>query len=275
MTVDEALELVEIVLNYQRLNKVQELVFRQSWEGRSYKQISGSSEYEYDYIKDAGAKLWKLLSEAFGEKVKKDNLQSVLKRYRKRNQVNLHRTQVIGVNFSGASLNESSLSGANLTVTKLLGSIYEGDFCQGNLYKTVIPDVQTELREENISSEKGHNQGVQSNSEEQIYHWNDLRFHSDAQIKIAEALDRAGVLFFPNSKARITTTEGRENQEPDFLIFHNGKWGILEVDGEVDEERDRILESHGIPIIQHYDATQCSDQPDLVVQEFLEMLSQI
>jgi hypothetical protein len=89
MTVDEAQELVEIVLDYQHLNKVQELVFRQSWERRSYKEIARSSEYEYDSIRVAGAELWKLLSIAFDEKVKKGNLQSVLKRYLRRNKVNV------------------------------------------------------------------------------------------------------------------------------------------------------------------------------------------
>jgi len=270
MTVDEALELVEIVLNYQRLNKVQELVFRQSWEGRSYKQIAGSSEYEYDYIKDAGARLWKLLSEAFGEKVKKDNLPSVLKRYLRRTQVNSG-NHIIEVNLSGANLSGATLSVADLSGARLCANsnLSDSDSCQGDLTGTIICDDNFD------STEDGHNSGVQSNSEETIYHWNGLRFRSDAQIKIAQALDRAGVLFFPNSKARITTTEGRENQEADFLIFQNGKWGILEVDGEVDEERDRILQSHGIPIIQHYDSTSCSEQPDLVVQEFLDMLNQV
>jgi Pentapeptide repeats (8 copies) len=270
MTVDEALELVEIVLDYQHLNKVQELVFRQSWEGRSYKEIARNSEYEYDSIRVAGAELWKLLSKAFEQKVKKGNLQSVLKRYLQRNKVNVQKNITIELNLSGANL-----SGANLTGTRLVANLIETDFCQADKQKVVMLDDNTELDEEILDGEEGHNQGIENNSEEQIYHWNDLRFCSDAQVKIAEALDRAGVLFFPNSKARLTTTEGRENQEPDFLIFHNGKCGILEVDGEVDEERDRILESHGIPIIQHYDSTQCSEQPDLVVQEFLEMLSQI
>ena len=73
MTVDEAITIAETALNYDRLNKVQELVFRQSWEGQSYMEIA-STGYDYDYIKDAGAKLWKLLSKALEEKVKKDNL---------------------------------------------------------------------------------------------------------------------------------------------------------------------------------------------------------
>jgi hypothetical protein len=84
MTVDEALALVETALDYKRLNKVQELVFRQSWEGWSYIEIAKSNKYEPDYIKDVGAKLWKLLSKALEEKVKKDNLKSVLKKYSQR-----------------------------------------------------------------------------------------------------------------------------------------------------------------------------------------------
>ena len=48
MTADEALELIETALNYKRLNTVQELLFRQSWEGRSYKEIAVSSKYKYE-----------------------------------------------------------------------------------------------------------------------------------------------------------------------------------------------------------------------------------
>ncbi len=86
MTVEEALEIVEKVLNYQRLNKVQQLVFRQSWEGHSYMEIAKNTGYELGYIKDTGSKLWQLLSLAFEEKVTKNNLQTILKRYSRQNQ---------------------------------------------------------------------------------------------------------------------------------------------------------------------------------------------
>lgn len=104
-----------------------------------------------------------------------------------------------------------------------------------------------------------------------------MNFHYEEQIKIAEALDRANILFFPNSKARLTTTEGRQNQELNFLIFHQGKWGILELshpDKPKAEDRDRLFETHGIRIIQYFDFNRCSQQPDRVVQEFLDILSQ-
>lgn len=271
MTADEALELVENVLDYERLNKVQELVFRESWEGRSYKEIAGSCEYEYDYIKDAGAKLWKLLSKALGEKVKKDNLQSVLKRYLRRHEMSLHRNQMIEVNLSGANLSGASLNVTNLSVARpLLANLSEATSSQVDLHEAIMPDDNNELAEE------GHNQGIQSNSEDKIHYWNGLRFRSNEEVKIAEALERANVLFFPNSKVRLTTTEGRQNQEPDFLIFHQGKWGILEVwhqDTAAYEERSRLFKSHGICIVEHYDANRCSEQPDRVVQEFLEILS--
>ncbi|MEG4235845.1 pentapeptide repeat-containing protein [Microcoleus sp. Pol11C3] len=123
MTVDEALTIAETALNYDRLNKIQEIVFRQSWEGQSYKEIAASTEYEYDHIKDAGAKLWKLLSTALEEKVKKDNLKSVLKRYLRRSQVNLQRNLTIEVNLSGANL-----SGANLSGARLFANLNEADY---------------------------------------------------------------------------------------------------------------------------------------------------
>lgn len=101
--------------------------------------------------------------------------------------------------------------------------------------------------------------------------------------------DRTNILFIPNFKIRLTSTEGRENKQVDFLIFYQGKSGILEIDrppSQQDEAnfrecdiatrryRDRIFQTHGISIIQYYDPTRCSAEPDRVVQEFLETLSQ-
>jgi len=268
MTVDEALAIVETVLDDdEQLNDVQELIFRQCWEGRpSYDEIANISKYDDEYIKSAGAKLWKLLSEAFDEKVKKNNLKSVLKRYLRRHQITLHRTQVVGVNLSGANLSGAKLSFANLS--KSDSSL--------DLHGTVIADYNT-VSDEIINDEEEHNQGILSKSEEHFYQWNDLRFRCEEEVKIAEALDRTSALFFPNSKARLTTPSGRQNQEPDFLIFHQGKWGILEIlhpDTEKDETRDRLFASHGIRIIHYCDANRCTEEADRIVQEFLDILSQ-
>ena len=79
MTLDEALTVLDTPLP-QGLNNVQELVFSQCWEGKTYSEISETTSYDPGYIKDVGSKLWKLLSETFEERTTKSNLQAVLRR---------------------------------------------------------------------------------------------------------------------------------------------------------------------------------------------------
>lgn len=275
MTVDEALAIVETVLDYDRLNKVQELVFRQSWEGRSYIEIAKNADYEPDYIKDAGAKLWKLLSKAFGEKVKKDNVKSVLKRYLGRHQIILSRTQVIQVNLKGASI-----TGRNISEGSLLGHLNKARFCHSDS-PTIIRDDEHIDSNEEIKDSEVINEQITQFQREDIILWKGLRFRSAAQVKIAEALDRTGILFIPNSQMRLTTPDGRQNQEANFLIFNQGKLGILEIDSETspqdnssDEIRTISFKASGIHLVKGYDANKCSEEPDLVVQEFLDILSQ-
>jgi len=52
-------------------------------------------------------------------------------------------------------------------------------------------------------------------------------------VKIAEILDRTSTLFIPNSQLRLATPAGRQNQQADFLIFHQNKLGILKIDSEL------------------------------------------
>ena len=267
MTAEEALAIVETALDYQHLNKVQELVFRHAWEGRSYTEMAKITGYEADYIKDAGAKLWKLLSKALGEKVKKDTLQSALRRYARRINVNFHTTQVIGVNLSGGSLSVASLSGARLLFAKLR----ESDFVQADGHQPIISDDELESKGEII----------QSNPENRIYSWNGYKLPSEEHAKIAEALERIGILFIPNPKLRLTTSEGRDSQEFDFMILHQGKWGILQINGDEllsepvsNEDSHGLLQYHGIRLVYNCDVTRCGGEPDRVVQEFLETLSQ-
>jgi very-short-patch-repair endonuclease len=112
--------------------------------------------------------------------------------------------------------------------------------------------------------------------------WKNLRFESVSEVKIAEALERAKVLFFPNSVARLGNQD-RLNRMPDFLICRGGKWGILEVDGEPfhpatraaeDHRRDRLFKAHGVAVVEHFDAGECFSEPDAVVERFLTILEQ-
>ena len=118
-------------------------------------------------------------------------------------------------------------------------------------------------------------------SESSAVQYANLRFRSYSEVCIAKALDRAGVMYFANCTARVSCGQERLNREPDFLICDSGKWGILEVDGEPfhppsrtvhDHDRDRLFERHGVRFVQHYDASQCRQEPNKVVSEFLDLL---
>lgn len=65
----------------RRLSPVETAILRGSWQRQTYEQIAVEAGYSDNYLKlDVGPKLWKLLSEAFGEKVTKPTFQSVVER---------------------------------------------------------------------------------------------------------------------------------------------------------------------------------------------------
>jgi hypothetical protein len=77
---------------------------------------------------------------------------------------------------------------------------------------------------------------------------------------------------------------GRRNREADFLVCLDGKWGILEVDGEPfhppartvhEHEQDRLFHNHGIAVVQHFDASRCYEDADGVVKQFLGLLKKL
>lgn len=66
----------------QKLNDLQSAVFLKTWTKDSYSEIAQQLDYEYDYIKQVGSRLWQSLSQILGEPVSKANVQSVLRRYK-------------------------------------------------------------------------------------------------------------------------------------------------------------------------------------------------
>jgi hypothetical protein len=141
----------------------------------------------------------------------------------------------------------------------------------------VEPGWRQELRDVARGTEI-HNQAVNADVPRL---WNNLRFRSESEVRIAIALDAFGVLFFPNCLGRVGPQEQRRRREADFLICHNNKWGILEVDGEPfhpperkvqEDERDRLFKHHGILVIEHFDATECFNNAPEVVQRFLMIM---
>jgi very-short-patch-repair endonuclease len=117
--------------------------------------------------------------------------------------------------------------------------------------------------------------------------WGGLYLRLEAERRIAEALDRAGVLFFANARGRvglkgsIVSNEQLTGRiEVDFLILHQGKSLVLEVDGSQHSEaeqtirdyaKDRVLLRAGVPTVR-FTARDCLKQPKAVVAEMLTIL---
>jgi len=249
---------------------------------------------------------------------------------------NLSVTNMIGADLSGADLSGANLGGANLIEANLEEANLQGaklsrsnlayvnlrganlshaDLSDSNLAGTIL--TQADLEGTNLEGtilSVGVSLNISSLEQTAPYEWNGLYFHSKTELKIAEAFDRAGVLFYLNGWTRIHGAKNIDSKEIDFLVFYESKWGILEVNGEPVEppvctlyEPERVSvcatdtptpnlvstslkgdrSSSGAPqelrlfkvphisIVEHYEATRCWEEPDIVVQEFLEILTQV
>jgi hypothetical protein len=147
--------------------------------------------------------------------------------------------------------------------------------------KVRMIDIEPDWRRELLEIARGKGINNQAQRSENGATWKNLRFRSGSEIKIAQALEKTGVLFLPNCLARLGMVGSRQNREADFLVCQNGKWGILEVDGlpfhppsrtVEDHERDRLFKLHGITLIEHFDSNECYKKPDEVVCTFLTLL---
>ncbi|MEA5551959.1 NB-ARC domain-containing protein [Anabaena cylindrica UHCC 0172] len=85
LTSEEAIKIINTVLDPNFLDDLQRDVFREMWKGLTYEQIAKKLGYQPDYMKYVGFQLWRLLTEAFGEKVTKSNFRSVLRRHSGKN----------------------------------------------------------------------------------------------------------------------------------------------------------------------------------------------
>jgi hypothetical protein len=84
-SLDKALTLLDDVVAPDRLNAVQELVFRQSWLGKSYRDMARDAGYDADYLRVVGGQLWQTLSQTLGEKITKNNICAVMRHYAQSN----------------------------------------------------------------------------------------------------------------------------------------------------------------------------------------------
>ena len=61
-----------------RLSYIQETVLLRSCEGNRYREIATESGYDYDYVKEVGFQLWRMLSQVLGRKVTKKIVRMLL-----------------------------------------------------------------------------------------------------------------------------------------------------------------------------------------------------
>ncbi len=137
MTGQEALRIIDRLLEqHQRgtLKTIQAAIVSQVWKGDSYQEIGRELGYEPEYIKQAAAQLWKLLSEVVGQKVSKSNLCAIVQRY----QASLRITNW------GEAIDVSHFYGRVEELTTLKGGIVDsrcrlmGIFGWGGIGKTAL-----------------------------------------------------------------------------------------------------------------------------------------
>lgn len=118
--------------------------------------------------------------------------------------------------------------------------------------------------------------------------WNNVVFSSKIERRIAQILATKNIVFFTNLNAfmdsrgmPVSNTDNREFEktEVDFLVFHNQKCMILEIDGEhhrqerqwnFDHKRDRIFLRQGISTVR-FSYELSNSNPSAVVDEFLAL----
>jgi hypothetical protein len=114
-----------------------------------------------------------------------------------------------------------------------------------------------------------------------VHTYNELRYASRAEIKIAMELEARKILFFPLAvgvKAE-TGIPWKDHREADFLICHDGVWGILEVAWhspdryEKDVEKALWFKKAGILCVEHRTVEACQKAPAQVVEDFLSILA--
>ena len=83
MDVQEVLRLADHLVftkTGKRLDDLQEAILRGSLENEKYSKVADEFHCSEGHVKDIASDLWKILSDALGEEVRKSNLRSTLKR---------------------------------------------------------------------------------------------------------------------------------------------------------------------------------------------------
>ncbi len=110
--------------------------------------------------------------------------------------------------------------------------------------------------------------------------YNEMKFASNAEVRVAQELEGRDVLFFPLPLAVRGDTGDRYNdhREVDFLICHHGRWGILEIAYhkgryEQDQAKTQWFKDAGVACVEYALAEKAYSHPAEVVNTFLKNLA--
>lgn len=101
MDIAEALKIADNLVFASRnkhLNDLERAIIEGVCQGKKYSQIAADSYCEQSHVNDVAADLWKALSSAVGEQVKKTNFRSTIERYRSENSSSFF-GQISSLNF--------------------------------------------------------------------------------------------------------------------------------------------------------------------------------
>jgi NB-ARC domain len=92
MDIAEALKIADNLVFASRnkhLNDLERSIIEGVCQGKKYSQIANDNYCEQSHVNDVAAGLWKAISEAVGEQVKKANFRSTIERYRSENSASV------------------------------------------------------------------------------------------------------------------------------------------------------------------------------------------
>jgi len=103
-----------------------------------------------------------------------------------------------------------------------------------------------------------------------------VRYRSRTETRVAAALDEANVLYLPLP----TAVRHHQKVEPDFLVVHFGRIGVLEIDGPHhtpmtrarEDARAAWLLQSGVRLVHHVEVAAVDRDVDGVVRNFLALL---
>jgi very-short-patch-repair endonuclease len=198
---------------------------------------------------------------------------------RHKSRLKLAATNLSGANFQGSDLSHSNFVGAflreaNFQGANLTGVNFENADLQGAILTGACLDKTV------LAVGINHCHKVYNNLK--ISHWRAMRFRSQAEIKVAQALESRGLLYSPNCLIRLGNYH--KSLEVDFLVCCPTRWGyrtvILEVDGywhlqekrAKEHERERMFERSGMRV-HRFEASLCELDPHAVVSELIDLIN--